>query len=68
MSAQNATRRAAADHDGSFHCSSVIFLLHIALDIPVAIQGLWSPAGLPFMQLNNTTVVFIKVRADPLAF
>lgn len=42
--------------------SSVIFLLHIALDIPVAIQGLWSPFNLPFLQLNNTAVVFIKVR------
>ena len=41
---------------------SVIFLLHIALDVPMAIQGLWSPLGLPFMQLNNTTIVFIKVR------
>lgn len=46
----------------SYLASSVIFLLHIALDIPVAIQGLWSPLSLPFMQLNNTAVVFIKVR------
>ena len=28
----------------------------------MAVQGLWSPAGLPFMQLNNTALVFIKVR------
>ncbi|KAF7791642.1 hypothetical protein EIP86_002662 [Pleurotus ostreatoroseus] len=40
--------------------SSVIFLLHIALDIPIALQGLWSPLNLPFLQLNNTTIVFIK--------
>lgn len=42
--------------------SSVIFLLHIALDVPIALQGLLSPLNLPFMGLNNTTVVFIKVR------
>ena len=41
---------------------SVVFLLHIALDVPMAIQGLWSPLSLPFLQLNNTTIVFIKVR------
>ncbi|KJA21431.1 hypothetical protein HYPSUDRAFT_77842 [Hypholoma sublateritium FD-334 SS-4] len=40
---------------------SAIFLLHIALEIPVAIQGMWSPTGLPFMQLNNTAVVFLKM-------
>lgn len=43
------------------HPFSVIFLLHIALDIPVAIQGLFSPAALPFIQLNNTALVFIKL-------
>ncbi|OSD01412.1 hypothetical protein PYCCODRAFT_1468588 [Trametes coccinea BRFM310] len=42
---------------------SVVFLLHIALDVPIAIQGLWSPSSLPFMQLNNTTLVFIKLYA-----
>ncbi|KAF8155513.1 hypothetical protein B0H34DRAFT_713613 [Crassisporium funariophilum] len=40
---------------------SAIFLLHIALEIPVAIQGIWSPANLPFMQLNNTAVVLLKL-------
>lgn len=44
--------------------SSVIFLLHIALDVPVALQGVWSPQSLPFMQLNNTAVVFIKVSVS----
>jgi len=43
------------------HPASAIFLLHIALDIPVAIQGLFSPAALPFLQLNNTALVFIKL-------
>ncbi|KAF9455671.1 hypothetical protein BDZ94DRAFT_1285974 [Collybia nuda] len=40
---------------------SAIFLLHIALEIPVAIQGVWSPTSLPFLQLNNTTLVFLKL-------
>ncbi|TFK37997.1 hypothetical protein BDQ12DRAFT_684485 [Crucibulum laeve] len=42
---------------------SLIFLLHIALEIPVAIQGVYSPANLPFLQLNNTTVVILKLYA-----
>ncbi|KAF8880082.1 hypothetical protein BD779DRAFT_1676130 [Infundibulicybe gibba] len=43
---------------------SVIFLLHIALEIPVAIQGVWSPDSLPFLQLNNTTLVVLKLYAS----
>ncbi|KAI0642584.1 hypothetical protein C8Q79DRAFT_929001 [Trametes meyenii] len=42
---------------------SVVFLLHIALDVPMAIQGLWSPLKLPFLQMSNTTLVFIKLYA-----
>ncbi|KAI0631014.1 hypothetical protein C8Q77DRAFT_1130647 [Trametes polyzona] len=42
---------------------SVVFLLHIALDVPMAVQGLWSPFKLPFLQLNNTAIVFIKLYA-----
>ncbi|KAJ7359308.1 hypothetical protein DFH08DRAFT_408223 [Mycena albidolilacea] len=40
---------------------SVVFLLHIALEIPLAIQGVWSPTSLPFVQLNNTTLVVLKL-------
>ena len=40
---------------------SVIFLIHTALEIPVAIQGVWSPSSLPFLELNNTAVVILKV-------
>ncbi|CAK5262147.1 unnamed protein product [Mycena citricolor] len=40
---------------------SVVFLLHIALEIPLAIQGVWSPASLPFLQMNNTTLVVVKL-------
>ena len=35
--------------------------MHIALEIPLAIQGVWSPANLPFLELNNTTLVMLKV-------
>ncbi|KAI0716438.1 hypothetical protein C8Q76DRAFT_767555 [Earliella scabrosa] len=49
------------------HPLSVVFLLHIALDVPMAIQGLWSPLSLPFLQLNNTTIVFIKLYAALVA-
>ena len=43
---------------------SAIFLLHIALEIPVAIQGLLAPMSLPLLGLNNTTLVILKVRQD----
>ncbi|KLO09012.1 hypothetical protein SCHPADRAFT_943973 [Schizopora paradoxa] len=42
---------------------SAVFLLHIAVEIPIAIQGLWSPAALPFLELNNTTLVMLKLYA-----
>ncbi|THV01914.1 hypothetical protein K435DRAFT_775915 [Dendrothele bispora CBS 962.96] len=43
---------------------SVVFLVHIALEIPIAIQGVWSPTALPFLQLNNTTIVILKLYAS----
>ncbi|OJT13140.1 hypothetical protein TRAPUB_10295 [Trametes pubescens] len=33
----------------------------------MAIQGLWSPLQLPFLQLNNTAIVFIKLYAALVA-
>ena len=45
---------------------STIFLLHIVLEGPLAFQGWWNPASLPFLGLNNTTLVFIKVCAHYL--
>ncbi|KAH9941585.1 uncharacterized protein BXZ73DRAFT_97974 [Epithele typhae] len=48
----------------AMHPMSLIFLLHIALDVPMAVQGLWSPLSLPFLQLNNTALVFIKMYAS----
>ncbi|EJC99362.1 uncharacterized protein FOMMEDRAFT_142896 [Fomitiporia mediterranea MF3/22] len=42
---------------------STVFLLHIALEIPVAIQGIWSPASLPLLELNNTTIAILKLYA-----
>lgn len=41
---------------------SVIFLIHTALEIPVAIQGVWTPSSLPFLELNNTVVIILKVK------
>lgn len=32
------------------------------MEAPLAIQGIWAPHTLPFLQLNNTTVVVLKVR------
>ncbi|KAF7319075.1 hypothetical protein HMN09_00243800 [Mycena chlorophos] len=40
---------------------SAVFLLHIALEVPLAIQGVFSPTGLPFVQLNNTTIAILKL-------
>ncbi|KAG1745232.1 hypothetical protein EDB19DRAFT_477672 [Suillus lakei] len=40
---------------------SAVFLLHIALEAPLALQAFWSPQSLPFLQMNNTTVVMLKV-------
>ncbi|KAH8101181.1 hypothetical protein BXZ70DRAFT_1064262 [Cristinia sonorae] len=45
------------------HPASLIFLLHIALEIPVAVQGLLHPLSLPFLELTNTTLVIIKLYA-----
>ncbi|KAG1776350.1 6-phosphofructo-2-kinase-domain-containing protein [Suillus placidus] len=39
---------------------SAVFLLHIALEAPLALQAFWSPQSLPFLQMNNTTVVMLK--------
>jgi len=44
---------------------SVVFLLHIALEIPLGVQGLWAAYSLPFLQLNNTALVMIKVPLCP---
>jgi len=43
---------------------SVVFLLHVALEIPIAIQGVWSAQSLPFLQLNNTALVILKLYAS----
>lgn len=41
--------------------SAVAFLFHIAIEIPVAIQGVLSPSALPFLDLNNTAVAILKL-------
>ncbi|KAI0052089.1 hypothetical protein FA95DRAFT_51622 [Auriscalpium vulgare] len=45
------------------HPLSVVFLLHIALESPLGIQGIWTPSSLPFLQLNNTTLIVLKLYA-----
>lgn len=40
---------------------SVVFLLHIALEAPLAISAFWSPVSLPFLQMTNTTLVLLKL-------
>ncbi|KAJ3982136.1 hypothetical protein F5890DRAFT_1531646 [Lentinula detonsa] len=43
---------------------AIVFLLHIALETPIAIQGLFSPMSLPFIQLNNTSILLLKLYAS----
>ena len=40
-----------------------MFLLHIALEVPLVIQGLLFSHTLPFIELNNTVMVVLKVCA-----
>ncbi|EJD51218.1 hypothetical protein AURDEDRAFT_143099 [Auricularia subglabra TFB-10046 SS5] len=42
---------------------SIVFLLHIALEGPFAIQGSFAAPGLPFTEMTNTTVAIIKLYA-----
>ncbi|OAX42447.1 hypothetical protein K503DRAFT_847801 [Rhizopogon vinicolor AM-OR11-026] len=46
---------------------SSVFLLHIALEAPLALQAFWSPQSLPFMQMNNTTVLMLKLYGALIA-
>lgn len=41
--------------------SSAVFLLHILLEAPLIVQGFWYPQSLPFLGMNNTTLVLVKV-------
>jgi len=41
---------------------SVVFLLHVVVEAPFAIQGIWTPTRLlPFLQLNDATLVILKL-------
>ena len=42
--------------------SSAIFWLRILLEAPLVIWGFWYPQSLPFSDMNDTTLVFVKVR------
>jgi hypothetical protein len=39
-----------------------MFLLHVALEAPFVVQGLFAGTGLPVLDATNTTLVFVKVR------
>ncbi|TDL22821.1 hypothetical protein BD410DRAFT_199812 [Rickenella mellea] len=41
-----------------------VFLLHVALELPLAIRGLYSPRALPLRELNNTVLVLLKLYAS----
>lgn len=41
--------------------SSAVFLLHALLEAPLIVQGFWFPQSLPFLGMNNTTLVLVKV-------
>ncbi|CAE6419556.1 unnamed protein product [Rhizoctonia solani] len=47
------------------HPLSIVFLLHIAVEAPFALQGIWAGHSLPFIQLTNTTLVLLKVEFLP---
>ncbi|KIJ37001.1 hypothetical protein M422DRAFT_211924 [Sphaerobolus stellatus SS14] len=40
---------------------SVVYLLHIALEAPIALQGLWAGQSLPFQDMNNTSLLILKL-------
>ncbi|KIJ59393.1 hypothetical protein HYDPIDRAFT_33257 [Hydnomerulius pinastri MD-312] len=42
---------------------SAVFLLHVALEAPIAVQTFFSPMSLPFLQMTNTTLVMLKLYA-----
>ncbi|GJJ15074.1 hypothetical protein Clacol_009349 [Clathrus columnatus] len=46
---------------GARHPLSATFLLHIALESPVAIQGLLAAQNLPFLDMNNTSLIIIRL-------
>ncbi|KAF9788322.1 hypothetical protein BJ322DRAFT_1106328 [Thelephora terrestris] len=43
------------------HPLSAVFLLHGLLEAPLIVQGLWFPQSLPFLGMNNTTLVLVKL-------
>lgn len=47
--------------EGYRHPLSLVFLLHIALESPLAVQGLLAAHRLPFLQMNNTTLVILRM-------
>ncbi|KAJ8592953.1 hypothetical protein M405DRAFT_811761 [Rhizopogon salebrosus TDB-379] len=46
---------------------SSVFLLHIALEAPLALHAFWSPQSLLFLQMNNTTLIMLKLYGALIA-
>ncbi|EJU02441.1 hypothetical protein DACRYDRAFT_88793 [Dacryopinax primogenitus] len=46
---------------GSQTGSSSVFLLHVALELPFALQSLLMAEHLPFLEMTNTTLVVLKI-------
>ncbi|KIY47909.1 hypothetical protein FISHEDRAFT_44512, partial [Fistulina hepatica ATCC 64428] len=42
---------------------SIVFLLHVVFEGPLAAAAIWSPASLPLIQLTNTTLLILKLYA-----
>jgi len=45
------------------HPLALVFLLHIAIEAPFAVQGAFTPLRLPFLDMTNTTIAIIKLYA-----
>ncbi|KAG8774595.1 hypothetical protein FRC12_001894 [Ceratobasidium sp. 428] len=48
------------------HPLSAVFLLHIAVEAPFALQGILAGQTLPFIQLTNTTLILLKMYSAML--
>lgn len=45
------------------HPVSIVFLLHILLEAPICFFALVRPEALPFLDMNNTTLIALKLYA-----
>ncbi|KAF8524369.1 hypothetical protein BU17DRAFT_74825 [Hysterangium stoloniferum] len=45
---------------------SLVFLLHIGFEAPIAVQGFLAGHNLPFLDMNNTSLIMLKLYATLL--